>query len=83
MPDDKRKVCPGCHSDERLFSVEKMEVMYPIRATGNGRGVEIDYTGAESIYLDDTATYDGTLYCRECDRELSEDELVDEPSEDE
>lgn len=72
-----RLVCPGCRTGDRLYSVETVLTMYPVRFVAGGMGPE--YTGAEADYTDDGSGYRDDIVCRVCDTYLMESDLIPEP----
>lgn len=68
------RVCPGCGSGESLYSVETAAIMYPIWVVDDA----VEYTGNSYIVLDENTMFSDDLYCRECDRELTLADLVEE-----
>ena len=80
--------CPECKRADDLESVEEMTVHYEVtdlRREDDG-SVAFDYNG-ESRTFDETAQPTGCFWCRHCDMEFEEAQLVpieqDEDDEDE
>jgi hypothetical protein len=59
---DTFQVCPQCKMNDLLFSAETATVMYSISVV-NG---EHDYTGMESVTLDDGTEFEDDIWCRGC-----------------
>lgn len=84
-PTGVRFVCPTCRTYEALYSVEVAEIMYAARFTAadpadHPNGIALDYTGADTVTLDEGTEYAGKLYCRGCSSELTETDLVPDPA---
>lgn len=71
-----RLACP-CGST-RLRSDEVASILYPVTLTRAADGaVEVDYPGVEGYEVVDEGTvYVGDLWCRDCGKQITEDQLV-------
>jgi hypothetical protein len=58
--------CPACGREDRLYSVETMVVEYHVSISAEG---DMDYTGQETRYFDETAEPHDLIHCRNCDWE--------------
>lgn len=73
-------VCPHCESDESLYSIERAEIMYPITIPNvPNRRDALEYTGDDSITLDDGTVFQDSVYCRGCSSELTLSDLIPMP----
>jgi uncharacterized protein YbaR (Trm112 family) len=70
-----RLVCPRCNSDDNLWSCETAEIMYPVTYSAVG---SVDYTGGRYEVNDESTSFEGVLYCRNCSTELSTAQLIAE-----
>jgi uncharacterized protein YbaR (Trm112 family) len=74
-----RLVCPRCNSDDNLWSCERAEIMYPVTYSAGGG---VDYTGGRYEVNDESTSFEGVLYCRNCTTELSTAQLVADAEDD-
>lgn len=67
---DRSAACPQCGSADQLETEERAVVYYPVRFPAGWQrldGESAPYTGERAgRTLDDTAEWDGTLYCGAC-----------------
>lgn len=70
-------VCPNCGHGESLWSDETASIMYTVRLTGRDDGtVAVDYTGTGYDPVDESTTYEGRIWCRDCGSRLTEADLI-------